>query len=634
MGEINTWPGWECVRQLGAGSFGKVYEIQRTEGGKAYKSALKVITIPQNDSEIENAYSTGMDEKAVTQYFRSFVTDVMNEVALMADLKGYTNIVSYEDHMMVEHEGKIGWDILIRMEVLTPLQKWTSEHPLNEAEVIRLGCDMCRALELCHKSKIIHRDIKPQNIFVNKNGDFKLGDFGIARVVEKTNSVMSQKGTYTYMAPEVFQGRNYNETADIYSLGIVLYRFLNHNRTPFLPMGNINYQDQQIAQERRMSGEAIPEPALGSSKLKQAVMMTLQYDPAKRVQSAMVLKRILEQCKSEVDRGAAWSSAPVPPKVDLEATAPVSPKVDLEATAPVQPKVDSKAASVTPEVDTEATTLVRANGNASAKVPIQANPKKKTWIIGVVAAVLVFVAGLGAVVGNAVNSRPAASEASSENEQPSRSEAYGLPQEEQSGTFEAPKEDEQSNEKIEIEGELRVGCPTSVVLEGDTVMLSVGTDSFLFDNATEGLDFYSSNSSVAEIDSKGVVTAVSAGHVNLTATYDGREASCRLYVAQQPTNRYTQIVPEYERISTHPYEEVTINLTLDGSLPENFGVSGYCSGNLRMNFKWGELQGNVLPLTICALNESDQEGTVTVLVYPQDDPTNISSAATFKVKSN
>ena len=201
MAEINTWSGWECVRQLGAGSFGKVYEIQKSEHGKVYKSALKVISIPQNDADIENAYSEGLDRNGVTEYFKSFVNDFTNEIALMSDLKGYTNIVSYEDHMVIPHEDKIGWDILIKMELLTPLLEWEKEHSLQENDIIRLGIDMCRALELCHKNKIIHRDIKPQNIFVNKNGDFKLGDFGIARVVEKTSSVMSQKGTYTYMAP-------------------------------------------------------------------------------------------------------------------------------------------------------------------------------------------------------------------------------------------------------------------------------------------------------------------------------------------------------------------------------------------------------------------------------------------------
>lgn len=296
MRKINTWPGWECVRELGAGSFGKVYEIQRKENEKIYKSALKVISIPQNDSELENAYNEGMDQVSVTKYFRSVVSDITNEVALMSDLKGYTNIVSYEDHMVIEHEDEIGWDILIRMELLTPLPKWIAQNTMTESEVIRLGCDICRALELCHQKKIIHRDIKPQNIFVNKTGDFKLGDFGIARIVEKSNSVLSQKGTYMYMAPEVYKGHRYNETADIYSLGIVLYRYLNQNRTPFLPIGEMEYLDRQEALERRMTGNIIPPPINGSEMLKQVVFMALQYDPSRRFQSAAAMRGALEKC--------------------------------------------------------------------------------------------------------------------------------------------------------------------------------------------------------------------------------------------------------------------------------------------------------------------------------------------------
>lgn len=309
MSEIRTWPGWECVRQLGVGSFGKVYEIQRIENGKIYKAALKVISIPQNHTELENAFSEGMDLESVTKYFRSVVSDITNEVALMSDLKGYTNIVSYEDHMVVEHQGEIGWDILIRMELLTPLQKWINSNPMTEFDVIRLGCDMCRALDLCHQKKIIHRDIKPQNIFVNSTGDFKLGDFGIARIVERTGSVLSQKGTYTYMAPEVFQGQHYNETADIYSLGIVLYRFLNQNRTPFLPIGELEYADRQEALEKRMNGAVIPAPKYGSETLKQVVLMALQYEPGRRFQSAAAMRSALKRCSMGNEQNESGQAA-------------------------------------------------------------------------------------------------------------------------------------------------------------------------------------------------------------------------------------------------------------------------------------------------------------------------------------
>ena len=166
MSEINTWPGWECVRLIGSGSYGKVYEIKKIEYGKTYTAALKVITIPQNKAEINNAFDDGMDKESVTNYFRSFVDKIADEVALMYDLKGYTNIVSYQDHKVIEHEDEIRWDILIRMELLIPLQIYCNQKKLTEKEILKLGCDICRAIELCWKRKIVHRDIKPANIFI------------------------------------------------------------------------------------------------------------------------------------------------------------------------------------------------------------------------------------------------------------------------------------------------------------------------------------------------------------------------------------------------------------------------------------------------------------------------------------
>ena len=94
---------------------------------------------------------------------------------------------------------------------------------------------MCNALELCEKRGIIHRDIKPDNIFINDNGDYKLGDFGVARQLEKSSTFMSRRGNQAYMAPEVYKGEWYGEKADIYSLGLVLYRLLNNSRIPFMP---------------------------------------------------------------------------------------------------------------------------------------------------------------------------------------------------------------------------------------------------------------------------------------------------------------------------------------------------------------------------------------------------------------
>ena len=171
-----------------------------------------------------------------------------------------TNVVSCEDYEVIPHDNGMGWDILIRMELLTPLLEYAYDHPFSRRDIIQLGIDMCKALELCQRYNIIHRDIKPENIFVSDTGAFKLGDFGIARTAEKTMSGMSKKGTYSYMAPEVYRGGAYGFSVDTYSLGVVMYRLLNNNRLPFLPQPPepITYSQRETALAKRMGGEQPP----------------------------------------------------------------------------------------------------------------------------------------------------------------------------------------------------------------------------------------------------------------------------------------------------------------------------------------------------------------------------------------
>lgn len=281
------WGEWYIDEMIGEGSFGKVYRVKRIEFGEEYYAAVKIITIPQNDAELRHAYSEGMDLQSVKSYFENFVRDLLNEIKLMSNLKGVTNIVNLEDHKIIERQDTIGWDILIRMELLKSLPDYLIGHPLTISDIIRLGIDICRALELCEKYNIIHRDIKPDNIFVSQHGDFKLGDFGIARQIEKTMTGLSKKGTFSYMAPEVYKGQPYNSSVDIYSLGLVLYRFLNNNRTPFLPdyPAPITHIIREEALIRRIRGEALPKPANAEGRLSEIILKAASYDPKERYES-------------------------------------------------------------------------------------------------------------------------------------------------------------------------------------------------------------------------------------------------------------------------------------------------------------------------------------------------------------
>ena len=288
--------GWNITRLLGEGSYGKVFEIERSEFGQTYRAALKVITVPQSSAEVRSVISEGMSVSQAEAYFHGIVEELMHEFSIMFKLKGTANIVSCEDLRVLEHPDGIGWDILIRMELLHPLLPYVYQHPMARRDIIRLGIDICKALELCQRYNIIHRDIKPENIFISDNRDYKLGDFGIARTIERTSSGLSKKGTYSYMAPEVYAGKEYGFSVDTYSLGLVLYRMLNKNRGPFLPQPPeaITFSSREQALARRMSGEALPRPFYGEGRLGEIVLKACAFDPKDRYSSPQQLRQELE----------------------------------------------------------------------------------------------------------------------------------------------------------------------------------------------------------------------------------------------------------------------------------------------------------------------------------------------------
>ena len=297
----HLYPSWEIIRLLGEGAFGKVYEIRRGEDELEERAALKVIHIPRSESEIKLLQSEGAD---VSAHFEELARQLSNEIATQAKLKGNSNIVSYEDRKIVPDADGIGQTILIRMELLKPLVDIMAAGAIGQAEVLQLGLDMARALLLCERFHIIHRDIKPQNIFISPAGDYKLGDFGVARQLEQTTANLSRKGTYNYMAPEVFHGRPCNATVDIYSLGIVLYTLLNGNHAPFLPSSvtgsTVTSHDRDEAQTKRLSGEALPPLPHVPAALNEVILRMCAFDPKERYQSARDLMAALEGAAHEL----------------------------------------------------------------------------------------------------------------------------------------------------------------------------------------------------------------------------------------------------------------------------------------------------------------------------------------------
>ena len=271
------WGEWHIGELIGKGSYGEVYKIYRDVGGNREYAAAKYISIPKSEQDKELAYSKGLatDEESLRSFFETRANTFSKEIDLMMKLRGSANVVRYEAHLKQEKADDVGWDSI----------------------------DICGAIESCQNEKIIHRDVKTENIFIDSDGKYKLGDFGVSREAQGT-TMGTLTGTEDYMAPEIMQHKEYNNNVDIYSIGIVMYRLLNNNRIPFLPAeGPINDNDISIALSKRIAGtEEIPNPKFADGELARIIKKACENDRHKRYSSpkqmADELKKVLENTEN------------------------------------------------------------------------------------------------------------------------------------------------------------------------------------------------------------------------------------------------------------------------------------------------------------------------------------------------
>ena len=198
-----------------------------------------------------------------------------------------------------------GQGIFIMMEFLTPFTDFVENNDFTVKNVIGLGKDILTALVSCHEKHIIHRDIKDDNIFVSEDGVYKLGDFGVSKALKDKSRAESVKGTPNFIAPEVYLGKEtYDNTVDLYSLGIVLYKLLNKMRAPFLPAfpAPYNTSDEDAAFEARMTGKVPELPITAQNELGQVILKAImpraeRYNSAKEFLAA--LEKVEESMSEE-----------------------------------------------------------------------------------------------------------------------------------------------------------------------------------------------------------------------------------------------------------------------------------------------------------------------------------------------
>ena len=325
---VREWPGWTTKGLIGRSSRAEVYEIERTSGGQTEKAALKVISLPRSYEELLRLLHGSSDARSAAEALLEQKHIVINEYAMMRQMSGAANFVNCEDMRCVSFEDRVGWDICIKMELLTPLAAAMEAEPTEET-VLKIGTDLCRALALCGRYGLVHRNIKPQNIFLSRDGAYKLGDFALSETAEGGGAERDEAANFA--APEVLRGEPCGHTADLYSLGLVLYWLLNELRLPFVPLPPAvpTAEEVEKARLRRLAGERLPLPLHGSPELRRIVCRACDSDPAKRYQSAEEMLEALSAVrpgKAGAIRTAGKTAAPAAASASAETAKPAEPR--------------------------------------------------------------------------------------------------------------------------------------------------------------------------------------------------------------------------------------------------------------------------------------------------------------------
>ena len=167
-----------------------------------------------------------------------------------------------------------------------------SEGRLLPRRAAEIATEVASALEVAHRSRVIHRDIKPGNILLAADGSVKVTDFGVARVWDDSQELTkdgSVIGTATYFSPEQARGDPADERSDLYSLGVVLYEMLT-GHPPFTGETSVSVAYQHVTAEAPSPAAANPDLA---PELEAVVMRCLEKNPARRYRSAADVRRDL-----------------------------------------------------------------------------------------------------------------------------------------------------------------------------------------------------------------------------------------------------------------------------------------------------------------------------------------------------
>ena len=229
------------------------------------------------------------DDYSQDEEFRQRFHAESQAVAMLS----HPNIVSIYDVSTSDDADYIVMELIDGISLKQYMEK---KGVLNWKETLHFAIQIAKALDHAHSRGIVHRDIKPHNVMVLKNGSVKVADFGIARVMSQSNTLTKEAlGSVHYISPEQAKGGNVDNRSDLYSLGVVMYEMMT-GRPPYDGETPVSVAIQHINSKPQMPSTLNPNIPGG---LEQIIMKVMEGEPDKRYSSAQAMLYDLDEFRKD-----------------------------------------------------------------------------------------------------------------------------------------------------------------------------------------------------------------------------------------------------------------------------------------------------------------------------------------------
>ena len=332
---------------------------QATHTATKEKYVLKRISIPESSSQVEALLLTGAcaNEGEVKAYYQHVARELRTELELQQQLVQRSGFAPFCGYQVEPKEDGIGYNIYILSTFQVTLAAYAKKNALTHLNAVNLGIDLTVALSDCHQAGYLYQDLKPENIFINSQRQFQIGDLGFVPLDSLKYATFPDKYLSPCTAPEVQDFMSgLNATVDIYALGMVLYWVYNDCKYPFEDACSV-----EEARKRRLSGEKFSRPVYADYELSAIILKACAFNPEDRWLTPGEMGQALI---SYMQRNAVNDSLIGLPRVEIK-------KEQNAADAAEQEETDTPQPEAAEETTAEETT---AEETAASSAPIASAP--------------------------------------------------------------------------------------------------------------------------------------------------------------------------------------------------------------------------------------------------------------------